>query len=440
MAGTNGKPKFLPCNREEEVTNLKVRGTFYQNLSTPFLTAAAITASQWSSGALSFNALTPNALTGPTVDALFQSMSQNAPAVVGETGTITMSNSDPVNPKVITLPAGWTPSTFTIPPNTTAQVLYQLTGTNPVTFAIVGIDSLGAANPATNTTIPAATFGADFALVPAQPFDVIVRNAANTQWVPSVTAATGGNIPWMQMGGTALPPGLNTAILDIDDTLFGTPITTHQSLESITNRTAQTAFNSFQCLSVASVVPGFGARGPGTFDVLIRTQLTTPPGIQADSYHFRSTVLGLGDVFHVRSSGVTKVTLSAGPPVTNIAVDALGQICAAVSSVTAKEHIINATDTTCVNDINVREYNYIGDDVKRVGAVVEEMEPLIPEALRTALINYKVNWAYTDEDGVFHPMTRDFTKPESINLEGVVFCLMKELQALRSRVALLEAP
>jgi len=350
-----------------------------------------------------------------------------------------LANHDTI-PHTISLGAQWTPSSIVLPPQTQYEMVYQITSTNPVTFVVRELIPAGNANAALNGTPASSTFGTDFALVPAQPFDVIVRNAANTQWVPSVTAATGGNIPWMQMGGTATPPGFNTAILDIDDTLFGTPITTHQSLESITNRTAQTSFGAFQCFSVASVVPGFGARGPGTFDVLIRTQLNTPPGVQADSYHFRSTVLGFGDVFHVRSSGVTKVTLSAGPPVTNIAVDAQGQICAAASSVTMKENIVNVTDTSAVNDIQVREFNYIGDDVKQIGAVVQEMEPLIPVGLRPALINYKVNWAYTDAEGVFHPMTRDLTKPESINLQGVVFCLMKELQKLRAEVAILQAP
>jgi len=434
MAGTNGKPKFLRCNREDEVDDLKIRGTIYQLFPFQGITTASVTGTQWSQTVVNFSALTPNAITGPTVNDLFQVFSQSAPPVGGETGQLVLSNSDPVNSKVITLPAGWTPSTFTIPPDTNALIRYQLSSVNPIGFSILSVEALGAAAPANNTAVPSGTFGTNFALTPAQPYDVIVRNAANTMWVPSVSASTGGALPWSKMGGTILSP--TSDILNVDDGALAT----YTRLQEIRNRTNQATLPDFKMLNLLSTASNFGARGAGTTDTMVHTSITTPPGIQPNSYFYRGTLIGGGDLFYVRTSGVTKVTLSAGPPVTNIAVDALGQICAAVSSVTMKENIINVSDTSYVDLIPVKEFNFIGDNVKQIGAVVEEMEPLIPVPLRPALINYHVNWAFTDEQGVFHPMTRDFTKPESINTQGVVFCLLKELQALRARVALLEAP
>jgi hypothetical protein len=433
MAGTNGKPKFLRCNRNDEVENLKIRGTLFVYKEPVNMFTSPISVAQWFSDNLNIFPGAPVTVVAPTSDQIYTQFSQEAPGVLFETAQLFIGNHDSIA-HTLSLPGNWVPSSITLPPMSQYEMIYQLVATNPPTFWVRELIPAGSTLPANNATPPSSTLGSDFALSPALPFDVIVRNAANTAWVPSISASTGGNLPWARIGGTVVSP--TNDILRVAD--LG--INGYSRMQEIANATNQTVIPDFKMLNVITSASTFGGRGVGTTDTMVHTSITNPPGALANGYFYRGTILGTGDVFYVRTSGVTKITLSAGPPVTNIAVDALGQICAAASSVTVKENIINATDTTAVNDIQVREFNYIGDNVKQIGAIVEEMEPLIPEALRPALINYKINWAYTDEAGVFHPMTRDYTKPESINTQGVLFCLIKELQALRARVALLEAP
>ncbi len=440
MAGTNGKPKFQPVNREEEIEDLKVRGTVYHYKPPTNVILSPISLDQWFSANVNIFPAAPNPILAPTADQIYQYFSQEAPGVVGETAQVLIANHDTIA-RTVTLGAQWNPTSLTLAPASQYEMLYRIISVNPVMFQIVELVPAGSTNPALNATPAAATFGNDFSLVPSAPFDVVVRNATNTAWVPSQTALTGGRAPWMDLGG-----GVASARSDIL-TVNDHGLATYRVLEEIIQTVDQPLSQHFKISNAASLAPTFGNRGVGTTDVVYHAQIGNPPGVQPNSFFFKGTIIGLSDNFHVRSSGVTKVVLSAGPPVTNTALDALGQFCAAASSASVKENIINTTDTSFINTIQPREFNFIGDNVKQIGAVVEEMVPLIPEALRPALINFKINWAYEDQDGVYHPMTRDFTKPESINLQGVVFALLKEHQnlvaanqALAARVTLLEAP
>lgn len=432
MAGTNGKDKFLTCTRNNEIVNPKFRGSLFTYAPDQVITAGTtqITADQWVEHNIILPAGTVDPILGPSTTTLVQQLSQEGLFVQGESVHLLISNADPVNSQVITLGANWNPTSITLPPNSLYQIVYKI-NTNPVGFEVDQIYAVGAANPAGNAAPAPATFGNDFQLTPSVARDVIVRDATNTFWVPSGTT-NGGKMPFLILRGNVLSP--TNDMLRIDDVGGLNTYTNFADIRQTQDAAAATT--NFHLINAVSQAPNFGNRGVGLTDTIYRSQITTAG--TPNGFHARFGTAGV-DVFHVRSNGVTKVTLAAGPPVTNIAVDATGQICAAASSQAVKENIINATNSSFVNDFQVREFNFIGDNVKQVGAVVEELEPLIPEALRPAIINYKINWAYTDAEGVFHPMTRDFTKPESINLQGVVFALLREHQALRARVAALEA-
>lgn len=431
MAGTNGKPKFLRCNREDEVEDLKIRGTLFEYIPSQVVATNVVTAAQWMQPLLTLT--NPGPITGPSALALFTEFAQQAPPVVGETGNMVLSNPTAA-PIVVNLGAGWTPASITIPPNSQYEIAYRLTSTNPIAWEIFSIVAAGAVPP--SGTLPSGTFGSDFALVPSQPYDVIVRNAANTMWVPSNTA-NGGRMPWLQLNGVASPQQNGFELNDFAPT----GSTNYSEMNNVVNTQTQAAVNDFALYRAESAAPGFGARGGATKDSLYKGVIDSPvPGIQANSYFLNYHVVGGPDLFYVRSSGVTHVTLAAGPPVTPIAINAAGEFCADVSSALLKENIIDATNTSVVNTLNVREFNFIGDNIKQVGAIAQEVEPLIPAPLRPAFINYKPTFSYTDAQGVFHPMTRDLTQPQSLNLQSFLFATIEELQKLRERVALLEGP
>lgn len=429
MAGTNGKPKFLRCNREDEVEDLKIRGTIFQLQPDSLQTVSPITADEWLQPIIQISPLAPNPIVGPDALTLFTLAGQQAPGVVGETAQVLISNHDTVT-RTITFPSGWNPSSIVLGPTQQLLVTYRLVTTNPPTYQILTVIDAGSSVPGANGALPNLS---EFALTPSVAFDTIVRNASNTLWVPSGTT-TGEHVPFLTVTGSITGSGQVSQINVTDAAPTGTNIV-HQI--QVRNTQTQVA-PAFQIFSANVSAPLFGQRGVGTQDIVFRSIIGNG-GVQPTGFHCVYDTTGTGVVFYVRSSGACHITLAAGPPVTDLSINAAGEICATVSSVVFKENIINATNTTPINDIQVREFNYIGDNIKQIGAVVEEMEPLIPLNLRPALINYRVNYAYTDADGVFHPMTRDLAHPESINLQGVVFCMLGELQALRARVALLEA-
>lgn len=432
MAGTNGKPKFLRCNRNDEVDDLKIRGTLFQFIADNTQLISPITADEWLQPIVQIVPGAPNPAVGPSALELFTLMSQQAPPTIGETAQVILSNHDSVA-RTINFPSGWNPTSIVLAPLQQLQIVYRLVTTNPPTYQILTVIDVGSSSPGANGALPSLT---EFALTPSVAFDTIVRNATNTLWVPSGTT-TGEHVPWLRVNGTLAGSGQNEAVHITDVAPNGS---TGMSRMILCNNTQlQATFPNFDMFEGISTAVGFGARGIGTQDVIYRSLIPALP--QAQGFHALFDTTGSGAVFYVRSSGATHVTLAAGPAVVNpIALNAAGEICSGVSSSAYKENIVDATDTTCVNNFNVREFNYIGDGVKRIGGVVEEMEPLVPSALKAALINYQITqFAYTDSQGVSHPMIRDLTKPESVNLEGVVFCLMEELQKLRARVADLEA-
>lgn len=145
MSGANQIVKFARVNREEQLAPLSAIGTeFHQRVSNT-ITAAALTAAQFATDQV-LTAATPNALTGPTAVQMctyFQTLPIADsgdrglnPTAIGSRFEIVVENQDAVNPKVITLGAGFTPATVTIAPSTTYLISYELTAVSPQTWEL----------------------------------------------------------------------------------------------------------------------------------------------------------------------------------------------------------------------------------------------------------------------------------------------------------------
>lgn len=427
MAGTNGKDKWLRVNRNDEIENPKFRGVIYQHIPATNIAAGTttITADDWLHPNVIITAGVASPVNGPPTADLVSLISQRGLFQQAETLTLLLGNADPVNSKTINLGPDWIPSTFTLPPASNVEIQYKISSTNPPRFTIISVVPAGSTNPNVNNTVPPGNFGSDFNLVPSAPYDVIVRDVTNTMWVPS-DSVNGGHLPFLIVRGTVISPTLD--MVRIDD---GTVTNGYNNFVDIRETLDQpNTVTNFHLVNGVSTATGFGNRGVGLTDTIFRSQITGATGAP-NGYHARYGTQGT-DVFYVRSTGVTKITLGAGPPVTNLAINAAGEICAAASSAAVKENIVNANTTNFIYNFVPREFNYVGDSVKQVGAVVEELQPLIPDPLKPAIIDYAINFAYTDSNGVYHPMTRDFTKPQSINNQGVIFCMLKELQVLKA--------
>ncbi len=433
MAGTNGKDKFLEVNRNEEVTNLKIIGNIYQQLTATVVpnTALQLTAQQF----VVPNLQVSGNILGPTTTTLINQLQTQGLFQQGETVTMLLSNTDPLASHVVTLGADWTPSQITIPPSTTLSMTYQISVGPPAHFNVIELYTVGSTIPANNTTVAPSNFGADFSLQPSQPYDMIVRNAANTMWVAS-DSVNGGHLPWLKLEGTV--PSPTGDLLHVQDT-NGVAYSNLVNIRNV-NPINAVAGNNFQVLNLAvGNNSNFGLRGAGTADAIVRTNLDTPPGPTTNGYHFFSNLSAGGNpVFWVDGFGHTRVINPATAQVgATLGLDASSQITQGVSSRKFKEAIVDTQDTSFIHKFPVREFNYIGDNVKQIGAIVEELEPLIPEALRPAILNYKVK-SFRD------PVTksefeRDMTTPENINLHGMVFCLLKEIQELKKEVEILKA-
>ena len=95
----------------------------------------------------------------------------------------------------------------------------------------------------------------------------------------------------------------------------------------------------------------------------------------------------------------------------------------AISDQTLKENIVDATDKLAdINQVQVRNYNFIGSDYKQIGVIAQELEAIFPNLVKT------------DDEGI-----------KSVKYSVLVPILVKALQeaddkidALTARVEALE--
>lgn len=150
MSGSNGTPRFLSTNRENEDFDFKTRGPHWFQLSNTPILVNSLTTDQLFNPLL-FTDATPSPLTAPTqlqIQQFFSAHYLNAP---GSTFIVDVNNTSAAA-KTITFPSGVTPSSIVIPPQTFFQfglsenpdnltfMLYQpITNANSVTNPFAGL-------------------------------------------------------------------------------------------------------------------------------------------------------------------------------------------------------------------------------------------------------------------------------------------------------------
>ncbi len=174
MSGANGIKKFQETDRENRIT-LKSVGTSYHTPVYTTITGSTLTAANLI-GDILLNAGSITPLTGPTANALWDAVQTEFRGEVGDNWTIQIQNSDAV-PKVINL-TGVTPSSITIPANTTAIVTLEVLAKPPAAlFEMINVSG----GSSLSFPIIAGT----------QDKDLLVYDATTSQWQPSSIKTTG---------------------------------------------------------------------------------------------------------------------------------------------------------------------------------------------------------------------------------------------------------
>lgn len=134
MAGANGVTKYLNCDRNNAVPNLKHIGAIYKTPQTRRIVGSNISALDITNDIMfDNNSISP--LTGPTALQIFNQLSNLYKTNPETEWTIEIRNEDAVQ-KVINLP-GFTPNSITVPANTTGDVTFRVLTTNPPTYEII---------------------------------------------------------------------------------------------------------------------------------------------------------------------------------------------------------------------------------------------------------------------------------------------------------------
>lgn len=137
MSGSNGIVKYAQVNREDELKNLKWRGTEYNQYPQIAVTNALLTPEQMLSD-IYLDATSPNALTASSTNLTIEALAASYLTEPDSGWKILVSNDDPVNAKTITFPAGWTPTTITIPPGANTLLSWRVVSQNPPVIELVG--------------------------------------------------------------------------------------------------------------------------------------------------------------------------------------------------------------------------------------------------------------------------------------------------------------
>lgn len=436
MAGSDGLEKFVLCDRENEIIDLKWRGTEFWNLtyfSNVFQSGlpANILLPQSILDNILFTALTPNAIVGPSAAAVFTYLSQRYLTTPGSTWEIYIQNTDPVNAKVITFGAGFTPTILTIPPGSTVLQGFMVTSQNPpaislfnplsgasasaplagISGAVPGIVVIDTANPQTfsTTLITSAnpnivvtngtgtpspvvlTFGPPgftTAGPPIQFQSALVWDPALFQWEPSSGIM---NDPNLNIGAPGLRVGSNNSIqgpLNQYIAYFVGDRTGFGVLEAAIGSTALTQANGFTMITADSrQSPNFGtlARGveDSSFLSILPTTAQNPisPFQGIGSYHFvGETSTGPATQvtnFLVTQSGmISQFTVTGQVGATALYQSAAGGITTLASLRSLKENISRIEDSEeLFNALHPVHFNFKEDQLNhlcRLGFVVED--------------------------------------------------------------------
>lgn len=315
MAGTNGKPKFQPIDRENQIHDLKIDDSYFYHRVPIVVAPPTYLASQL----LSPHVIIPESVTIDTTENVTRALQQKGPLVQYETWEQMLTNPTAL-PVTVTLNASWNIPSFTLPPNSVFRMIYMVTTTTPnITFAVVSYTAAGSSPPGPFPS--GGGFPSDFQLEPNAPEDIIVRNLADTAWVPSGTT-NGGRAGYMRIAGSRIPAVLYP--LDVTDS--GAPFNDMVGMARLVQFQQQSTAGVFDVLMSGSATPTFGTFAQR--DVVYRSNIFVP-GAHPNAWHFLATNNnGTLDVAGVNYAGNVFLQLAAGPAVTAIGINAANQICA----------------------------------------------------------------------------------------------------------------
>lgn len=290
MAGANGVPKFEQVDRENEILQLKYVGPSSQTLNQYTIPSLGLFTglnptnpngypTSWAAGILTQNWLitgsTPNPLTGPTGAQAYTQFGASLGNAnpVGQTYIQSVQNSTGA-PVVINFASGFTPSTLTIPANTTEYLQWECTA--PDTFVLF----YESAFPPTagGGTVTSITAGTGITLTP---------NPITTTGTVAIT-------------NTAVTPG------------------TYTFMDATVNAQGQiTAAGSGQLLGTAGEIT---VTPSGAFPTNGYTLSLPASGATAGTYPFADVTVNASGVITAISAGTSPYGLIFNPPFNTAAV------------------------------------------------------------------------------------------------------------------------
>lgn len=144
MSGSNGILKHQNTNRENQILNPKTRLCSFKSTVILLVTGSSITATSLFDNEISFNPTTPTNVNLDTLPNIVSEYNKRNTYEIGAGWNTTFLNTDPSNPKTITLPAGITAfdnglQTITIPNQSRVSIFFRYTsvGTNTTLSAFV---------------------------------------------------------------------------------------------------------------------------------------------------------------------------------------------------------------------------------------------------------------------------------------------------------------
>lgn len=402
MSGANQLPKFARVNREGQLAPLTAIGTEFEQRVVTTVAASALTAAQFASDLLFNNAaLTP--YTGPSAVQMCQYFDTGTtnrginPTAINSRFTMTWENTTGVN-AVVTLGAGFTPGSVTIPPNTVQFVSFELTSVSPQTYRLFSQSTTSGAG----STLPVPPLASDD--------DVLVFDAASGMWVASITGAhPRGALDFIRTSAVAVPLAIEAfSILNPNVIPFAGAGNIEQVIVGDFTFTNQFGVN------IATTYGG----------------LATNPAIAGDSLLLTAYSAATFTPSNVANTDVIdhiQCISNGGAPLTTVfRVDASG-FCYSpgyivTSDAALKKNIENLTvDSRAFETINAHRYHYTAqtnDKAKSVGLVAQDFQAVFP--------------------GVYVPPNGP-KKPASINLNAFNAMLIAALQDVTKRLKTCEA-
>lgn len=493
MAGANGIFKFAHVNREDQL-NLHTIGTEFEQRTPVTITAAAITAAQFPQDWLLTGA-TPNALTGPTAVQLcqyFQTQGQLLNTTqINSRFTFTVQNTDAVNPKVVTLGAGFTPATITIPVSSVNFVSFELTSVSPQTYALFAqyptisggapagtfensAASQAAGNPVSvrpdpvqaapndyvasdigfvpTATIAAVTTQAAIAELDLEKVtlrnaagarvqapagavsakDILVANAAGDNYIPStlVSPAQAGSFevgPLALSGNTAQTVGGN--LFEARGGTATVPLNSYFSALGGTTHPTTANFAMFTS-SVTDTVYGQTAAVPQYgYRSILPAGLVASVSDTTGAYFYVAQVGGSNtNLFAVNSAGNVKLTPTAGPQAANISRDANGYIALIASRREVKKNIEPVDDTSFILRAPARKFVYRNDPANQVRVGA------IVDEVQSAGASSSYFCHETKFDEELGTNVEDLEKPNDLSDRALFWALVDQVQKLRLEV------